>query len=158
MLTRRLPRAAAPSVSSVPVAGRAAPSRRAAVKPRLSRTPVDPLAQLLRQHPLDLGQREAGRRRLGGEPELLGGQQAEHDGGGLVVGEHQRRQLVAGHQAVAAVAAAGGDHRDAELGQRGGVAADGPLVDAEPGGEVGAGQPVVRLEQFQHAQHAGGGV
>ena len=159
-LIRRLPaRVAAPSVSSVPVAGRAAPSWRArSVKPRLSRTAVEPLGQLRRQHPLDLGEREAGRRRLGGEPELLGGEQAEHDRDGLVVGEHQRRQLVAGRQPVAAVPAAVGDDRDAELGERGGVPPDGPLVHAEPRAEVGAGQPVVGLEQLQHGQHAGGGM
>jgi hypothetical protein len=111
----------------------------------------DPLAQRGGQDALDLGQRgvDAGH----GMAEAFGGQQPDDHRGGLVVGEHQGRQAVAGQQAVAAVAAAFGGDRDAEISQAERVPADRPLVHAEPGGQFGAGQLATGLEQLQHGQH-----
>jgi len=56
---------------------------------------------------------------------------------------------------VAAVAAALGGDRDAQFGEPGGVAPDGPLVHTEALRQVAAAQFVVCLEQFEHRQHPG---
>lgn len=113
----------------------------------------DPLAQRGGQDALDLGQRGVDADH--GLAEAFGGQQPDDHRGGLVVGEHQGRQAVAGQQAVAAVAAAFGGDRDSEIGQAERVPADRPLVHAEPGGQFGAGQLAAGLEQLQHGQHPG---
>jgi hypothetical protein len=88
----------------------------------------------------------------------VGGDETEDHRHRLVVGEHQRRQLEAGAQPIATVPAAVGGDRDAELGQGAGIPPDGPFVDAEARGEVGAGEPVVGLEQLEQGEDAGGGM
>jgi hypothetical protein len=113
----------------------------------------DPVAQRGGQDALDLGQRGGHARH--GLAEAFGGQQPDDDRGGLVVGEHQRWQAITRQQAVAAVASALGRDRDAKVAQAQGVAADGPLVHAEPGGQFRPGQLAAGLQQLQHGQHPG---
>jgi hypothetical protein len=114
----------------------------------------DPFVQRGGQDALDLGQRGGHARH--GVSEAFGGQEPDDDRGGLVVGEHQRWQAVTREQPVPAVAPALGDDRDPEVAQAQGVASDGPLIHAEPGGQFRAGQLAAGLQQLQHGQHPGG--
>jgi hypothetical protein len=65
------------------------------------------------------------------EPEFAGRLQRQDDCDRLVVGEHERRQAVAGPKAVAAVAAALRLDWDADLLETDQVAAQHPRVDLE---------------------------
>ena len=97
------------------------------------------------------GDRGRGRRRA----DLLREQEANRQGEGLVLGEDQRRELEAGAQLVAAVAAALGLDRDAQILERLDVLADGANVHLQPLGEGRAGHPPVGLEQLEDGQDAG---
>jgi hypothetical protein len=110
----------------------------------------------VRQHAVELGEGALDRVRGGGEPDAPAGEQAQHDGQRLFAGEHERRQLVAGAQPVAARAADLGADRDADLLERRDVAAHGPGRHAEPARQVGAGEAVVRLQQLEQGEQAGG--
>src|SRR5438105_2651047 len=70
------------------------------------------------------------------QAEALHRQQAQHQGHGLLVGEHQRRQLVAGPEPVAAGAAALAFDGDAHLLETGDVAPHGAPVDLQPRGDL----------------------
>ena len=107
-------------------------SGRRRVKPRCSCTAASRSASAAGSTRRIFASARGGGGLLGGQPDPLGDDEAEQHGHRLVVGEHQRRQLVAGVQPVAAVAAPVGGDRDAQLDQRGRVPAHGPLVHAEP--------------------------
>jgi hypothetical protein len=69
---------------------------------------------------------------------------------------HAERDIAQILEAGAVPATLGGD-RDAQVGEGAGVAPDGPLVDAQPPGELADGHPAVCLEQLQHREHPGSG-
>ncbi|GAA3161178.1 hypothetical protein GCM10020001_101810 [Nonomuraea salmonea] len=94
---------------------------------------------------------------LRGRAGALCGDEAEQDGQRLLIGEHERRQAVAGGEAVAAVAAADRFDRDVEVDEVVDVAAHGAFVDAEAVGQLGDGAGAARLEQLQEGEDAGGG-
>ena len=86
------------------------------------------------------------------------GAQPDRDRDRLVLLEQQRRQLGADAEPVAAARAADGVDRVAEPAQPVDVVADGPVGDAEPLGELGAGPVGAGLEQPEQGQHPGRGV
>lgn len=105
---------------------------------------LEPSRECRRQHSGDLGERTVRGHGLCGEQSAAApGLDAEDDDQGLVVGEHQRRELVRRGEPVAAVPVALRLHRDAQVGEVLGVASHRPLVHPEPTGEV----PTVRCPQ-----------
>jgi hypothetical protein len=136
----------------LPVAGRIAHG-----EPQAGPQRGEAVRQGLRQHPDDLRLRRRGRRGLRGQPDAVGRHEPEHDGDRLVVGEHQRRQLEARQQPVAAIPAPLGGHRDAQIGQVARIAPDGALVDRQPPGEVADRHPAMGLEELEHREHPGSG-
>lgn len=135
--------------------GPGAPGQRERSGRRLDRG--DLVAQPDRQHLLQLGQ-SAHRGLLDPGDTSGGGAQGDRDGHGLVVIEEQGWHISAGGQAVAARGPGSALDRVAEIAQPVDVTADGAQGDAEPFGEFGAGPGAARLEQGEHAQHAGGQV
>lgn len=120
---------------------------------------LDLAAQTYRQHPVDLLECTLDGGHLAGQPEPPRGEQAEHDRDGLVAGQHQRRQLVAGTHPVAAGETALTLDRNPELLERRDVAPDGPDVDAEPLGQLAPGRNragLERLEQLEQAKRGRG--
>jgi hypothetical protein len=81
-----------------------------------------------------------------------GGPQADRDRDRLVVVEQQRRQGAAAVELVAAGSARLGVDAVAELAKPVDVAAQGPVGDAEPFGELAAGPVAMRLQQGQQPQ------
>jgi hypothetical protein len=114
---------------------------------------ADAVFQVVGHHPLELGLGALRGGRGLGQPQTARRQQPERQGQGFVVGEHHGRQLEAGHQAVAAVAAALGHDRDAQLLELGDVAAQRAAVDFQPARQFGAAQPPMGLQQFKHREH-----
>jgi hypothetical protein len=112
--------------------------------------------QVVRHHALELGLRALRGRRGLGQSQAARGQQTNRQRQGLVVGEHHGRQLEAGDQAVAAVAAALGDDGNAQVFQLGDVAAQGSAVDLQPPRQFGAAHAPMGLQQFQDGQYTGG--
>ncbi len=111
--------------------------------------------QRARQDALQLRHRAVGRGDLGGQqPGATAGSEAEHDRDRLVVGQHEWRELVATRQPVAAVAAATGLNRDAEVGKVLGVTAHGPLIDAETLSELTDRVLAASLQQPEQSEHA----
>src|SRR4051794_22496400 len=90
----------------------------------------------------------------GAEPEPARGYKPQDDGRRLVLAEHERRQPVAGTEAVAAADAALAVDRNAEPLERGDVAPDGAAVDGEQVGDVAAGHGRPSLEQLEQLQEA----
>ena len=80
----------------------------------------------------------------------------ERDDDGLVVREHERRQAVAGTDPVAAADAALALDRDAEILERGDVAARSSPVDPEPVGDLAARDERLRLKELEQFQEPGG--
>jgi len=109
----------------------------------------------LRQDAVDLGQRalDGGRRRRQSRPP--GAHQPQRDGQGLLLREHQRRQLEAAPEPVAPMAAAFSADRDAELLEHGHVAPDGALINLQPLRQLHAGEQAASLEQLQQRQQPG---
>jgi hypothetical protein len=117
---------------------------------------VDPAAQLVGQHVLELGQRlgadllDARHRRP--RPE------ADDHGDRLVLIEEQGRQLAPGPQAVVPSRPAHRLHRIAEGAQPVDVLADGTVGDAEPPGQLGPGPVGPGLEQPEQCEQSCGGL
>ena len=110
-----------------------------------------------RQHPVDLRERAVDRR---GGAVVAGAavrKQPEHDDDRLLVGEHQRRQPVAGADPVAAADAALPLDGDAELLQHADVAPRRARVDAEAVGDLAPGRERPRLQQLEQLEQSGGG-
>ena len=82
--------------------------------------------------------------------------QSEDDDHRLVVGEHQRRQPVAGPHAIPPADASLALDRDAEILERGDVAAHRPRVDREPSGDLAARRQGARLEKLEQLEQPGG--
>ena len=112
------------------------------------------VAQGIGQHAVELGQGALDREPRGGQPQALGGEQAQHQGQRLLVGEHQGWQLEARPHPVAARPAPLGLDRDAHLLEAADVAADGARGDLEPLGDLRAAHLPVHLEQLQQGQEA----
>ncbi len=85
------------------------------------------------------------------------GDQAERERLRLLAREHHRGQLVAGHEAVAAVAALLRGDGDAHLLQHRDVAPERARVDLHPPGELRPAQLAVGLEQLEDREDAQGG-
>ena len=83
---------------------------------------------------------------------MPGSDEAERDHDRLVVCEHERRQPVAGADAVAAADAALTLDRDVERLQRADVAPDRPAVDPEPVGDLAAGGERLRLQELEQLE------
>ncbi|MFN8538071.1 MAG: hypothetical protein U0232_11420 [Thermomicrobiales bacterium] len=111
-------------------------------------------AQVGRQDALDFRQCGLDRGGIGGEADPPRGEQAERQPQRLVLGEHQRRQLEVGSQAVAAVPPLLGVDRDAQVLQHGDVATHGAAVDFEARGEFRAAEATVNLQEFERGQDA----
>ena len=94
---------------------------------------------------------------LGGarEAETARGERAERDDDGLVVREHERREAIAGTDPVAAADAALALDRDAEILQRGDIAARSSPVDPEPVGDLAARDERLRLQELEQFQEPG---
>jgi hypothetical protein len=88
------------------------------------------------------------------EPEPARRREAEHHRRCLVVAQHQRRQPIAGAEAIAAADAALTLDRDPEALQRRNVAPDRAAVDGELVGDLAAGHERLRLKQLQQLEEA----
>lgn len=99
--------------------------------------------------PDELGERPVRGRALRVQPEALRRDEAEHDDDGFVVGQHQRREPVAGPHAVAASAPALTLHRDADLLQGDHVAAHRARVDAEVSRQLRPGRDRPALQRLE---------
>ena len=106
---------------------------------------------------MHLGERGAGRLRRARKAQPRGGDDAERDGDGLVLAQHQRGQAESGAHRVAAADAALALDGDAEVAQRVDVAAHGARVHAEPVGDLAAGGHGLGLEQLEQLEEAGRG-
>ena len=84
------------------------------------------------------------------------GERPERDDHGLVVREHQRREPVAGSNAIATADASLAFDRDAEILERRDVAPGGPPVDPEPVGDLPAREERLRLEQLEELEEPSG--
>ena len=115
----------------------------------------DLAAQLGREHAQDLRERAVDRLVAAAERRSARTDQPEHDGDGLVVVQHQRRQAIARADAVAAADAALPLDRDVERLQRLDVAADGARVDAEALRDLAPGRERLRLEDLQQLEQTG---
>ena len=114
-----------------------------------------PAAQRVGQHAVDLRQSAVDRAALAVEPLAAGGDEAEDDDDRLVLGQHQRRQPVAGPDAVPAADSALALDRDPELLERLDVPADGPRIDVERGGDLAPGRQRPRLEELEQLEEPG---
>ena len=115
-----------------------------------------PPAQLSGENAEDLRERLVGGCALRVEAEAARRHESEDDDDSLVPGQHQRREPVAGPQAVASAAPALALDRDAQVLQRDHVAAHRPRVDAESVGELGAGGDGPGLESLEQLEEARG--
>ncbi len=104
------------------------------------------------EHAQDLLERAVHRICLALGRETARADQAEHDRHGLVVGQHQRREAVAGADAVAAADAALPLDRDVERLQRRHVAPHGASVDLEPPRDLPAGRERLRLQDLEQLE------
>ncbi len=103
---------------------------------------LDPPGQVGRQYPVQLRGGALGCRVVGrDQPSAPSGGEAEGGGHGLVVGEHERWQLVATRELVPAVAATARLDRDPEVAEVGRVAAEGALIDAASSPQPPTGSP-----------------
>ena len=155
MRSRRRRRiASARSSTSLAADGRRAARGRREVERLLER--LDPAAQAVREHAMDLRERAVDR--LGGarEAEPSRGERSERDDDGLVVREHERRKPVAGTDPIAAADAALALDRDAEILERGDVAPRRPPVDPEPVGDLATRDERLRLQQLEQLEQPGG--
>ena len=126
---------------------------RGEVERRLERLHAPP--QTVRQDAADLQECALGRLRRPGQPEPSRRLDSERDGHRLVVREHERRQPVAGTDAVPTPDTALPLHRDAELLQRADIATDRARVDLEPIRDLTTREQRLRLEQLEQLQESG---
>jgi hypothetical protein len=117
-----------------------------------------PPAQVRGHHALELGLRPRDPGRGIGQAQAASGEEADGQGERLFVREHHGRQLVAGHEHVAAVAAMLHRDRDAQLLQARDVAAQRAAIHAQPGRELRSAQAAVGLQQLEGGQHPRGRV
>ena len=115
---------------------------------------LDPSAQRRRQHPVDLLERALRIVAARVEPEPSRRGEPDHHHHDLVVAQHQRRQPVAGLEAVAAADAALAFDRDAELLQVVDVAAGGAAVDPEVARDLASAHDGPGLEQLEDLEQA----
>ena len=115
---------------------------------------LDPSPERRRQDAVDLLERALGMVAAGVEPEPSRRGEPDHHHHDLVVAQHQRRQPVAGPQAVAAADAPLALDRDAELLQVVDVAADGTAVDPEVVRDLAAAHDRPGLEQLEDLEQA----
>ena len=111
-------------------------------------------AHVGRQDPIQLGQRSLDGRRIRHQTQPAGGEQAEGQGQGFVVGEDERREAEPRPQPVPAVTAALGFDRDTEILQHRDVAADRAEVDLQSLGQLRTGELATRLKQLQDRENA----
>jgi len=90
------------------------------------------------------------------QPKAPGGQQAERDDDRLVVRQHQRRQSVAGTDAVATADATLTLDGNPELFEGGDVAAHRPATDLEALADLASGDQRSFLEQLEERQQSRG--
>ena len=109
------------------------------------------MPQSRRQNLFELDEGTHGRLLDAGHRAAGGGAQPDRDGDRLLVVEQQRWELRAGTEPVAGDAG-GRVHRVAEGAQLVDVAADGPHVDFEALGQLGAGPVAGGLQQGQQAE------
>jgi len=117
---------------------------------------LDPAAQSIRQHAVDLGQGAFDSRRCLAEADPARDEQTQNQGQRFLFGKHHRRQLVAGPQTVAAVSAGLGFDRYAELLERADVAPHRAPIHIQTLCQLAAAEARPGLQQFQDGQHAGG--
>ena len=143
-------------------AARAAPSAERGLARKVERHRVVRRAhappQVRRHHALELGLRARHAGRGAGQAEAARGQESHRQGQRLLVREHHRRQLVAGDQHVAAVAAVLDRDRNAEVLEPRDVAPQGAAVHAQAGGELRSAQAAVGLQQLEGGEDPRGGV
>ena len=106
---------------------------------------------------MDLGERALRRALAALEALAARGDQPQHDGDRLVVGEHERREPEAGADAVAAADAPLALDGDVHVLERRDVAPHRPAVDLEELCDLAPGRERPGLEKLQELEEAGRG-
>ena len=113
-----------------------------------------PVTERVGEDPVELGQRAPHRQSRTHQADALNGQQAQHQDQGLLIREHEGRQLEPGAHPVAAGPAALGLHRDAHLLEAEDVAAHRAGGHLEPLGDLVAAHPPAGLEPLEQGEEA----